>query len=68
LCSTYAQTVALLFTLVRMCTAGETDAVMNDIRREPKNKEITGTHDPLLVLHKEYFDCPERDSHAVHYI
>jgi hypothetical protein len=21
-----------------------------------------------LVLHKEYFDCPQRDSHAVHYI
>jgi hypothetical protein len=20
------------------------------------------------VLHKEYFDCPQRDSHAVHYI
>jgi hypothetical protein len=21
-----------------------------------------------LVLRKEYFDCPQRDSHAVHYI
>ncbi len=21
-----------------------------------------------LVLYKEYFDCPQRDSHAVHYI
>jgi hypothetical protein len=27
------------------------------------------THDPFsLVLRKEYFDCPQRDSHSVHYI
>ncbi len=27
------------------------------------------THDPFsLVVRKEYFDCPQRDSHAVHYI
>jgi hypothetical protein len=27
------------------------------------------TPTPLsLVLHKEYIDCPQRDSHAVHYI
>ncbi len=22
----------------------------------------------VLHIHKEYFDCPQRDSHAVHYI
>jgi hypothetical protein len=27
------------------------------------------THGPFfLVLSKGYFDCPQRDSHAVHYI
>jgi hypothetical protein len=28
------------------------------------------THDPLLfsVLRKEYFNCPQKDSHSVHYI
>jgi hypothetical protein len=30
---------------------------------------IFKTHDPFsLVLRKEYFDCPQRESHAVHYI
>jgi hypothetical protein len=32
--------------------------------------DIEITHDSLLslLLPKEYFDCPQRDSHAVHYI
>jgi hypothetical protein len=32
------------------------------------NTEILPTTPFSLVLRKEYFDCPQRDSHAVHYI
>jgi hypothetical protein len=32
-----------------------------------QSRDIPMTLFPL-VLRKEYFDCPQRDSHAVHYI
>ncbi len=40
-------------------------------RRKCEDQRYTEiTHDPqfFMVLHKEHFDCPHRDSHAVHNI
>ncbi len=36
----------------------------------PSQRYIEITHKTLLisVLRKEYFNCPQRDSHSVHYI
>jgi len=35
--------------------------------QDQRHTEIA--HDPFsIVLRKEYFDCPQRDSHVVHYI
>ncbi len=33
-----------------------------------RDKQILPTTSFSLVLRKEYFDCPQRDSRAVHYI
>jgi hypothetical protein len=55
-------------------TSGEFKRVW---RRGGEDGVVGGTRDiqrlpatpfSLLVLRKEYFDCPQRDSHAVHYI